>query len=126
MKIFGSAHSSIKELSERVKQLAKNLVSPFYRAKSEKYWNFYKEFCKKFDLDVGNPLEEGKEDFRKSLAITQVLRARKKISVSAIGSVVKRFAEHVGMNDKFTAYSLQIRGATVAMTTGLESLKKWK
>ncbi|CAG8812995.1 26915_t:CDS:1, partial [Racocetra persica] len=110
MKIFGHPYSSIKELSERAKQLAKNAMSPFYKAKSEKYWDLYKKFCKKFGLDIKNPLEEGilafimwldvtglgpqtsrvlqvvvnnlcferKGDFRKSLAVTQVLRAIKK------------------------------------------------
>ncbi|CAG8835156.1 33617_t:CDS:1, partial [Racocetra persica] len=110
MEIFGHPYSSIKELSEKAKQLAKNVVSPFYKAKSEKYWYLYEKFCKKFGLDMKNPLEEGilafimwldvtglelqtprvlqvvvnnlrfegKEDFRKSLAITQVLRAIKK------------------------------------------------
>ncbi|CAG8539477.1 8283_t:CDS:10, partial [Cetraspora pellucida] len=229
-------------------QLCLPSLTPGTEAKSEKYWNLYKEFCKKFDLDVENPLEEGKEGFKKSLAIAQVLRTirkefskdktpdwpcdllliialkhyvdilspkadalihkrnvalvalglrtmqrpgklgnltlkdikwqdnrtlwvqicksktnqfkngryipvknigskyytvrlleqyleiqskmtakpplflskqRKKISVLAIGSVVKRFAEHAGLNGKFTAHLLQIGGAMAAMTASI-------
>lgn len=280
VEIFGRPYLSIKELSERAKQLAKNAVSPFYKVKAEKYWDLYEKFCKKFGLDMENPLEEGilafimwldvmglgsqtprvlqvvvnnlrfegKGDFRKSLAVTQVLRAikkeasknktpdwprdplpiialryyvdvpphradvsmykrdialvalglrtmrrpgelgsltledikwdndgtlwvricksktdqfkngrfipventgskycpvkllkqyleirpkttmeaplflskqGKKVSVSAVGSIVKRFAEHAGLNGRFTAHSLRIGGATAAMTAGM-------
>ncbi|CAG8846241.1 26088_t:CDS:2, partial [Racocetra persica] len=75
------------ELSQMAKKLARDSVSPFYKARSDRYWGLYKEFCKRFDLDVENPREEvvvnslhfeGKEDFRKNLAVTQVLRAIKK------------------------------------------------
>ncbi|CAG8782072.1 775_t:CDS:1, partial [Racocetra fulgida] len=103
VEISGHPYSSIKELSERAKQLARNALSLFYKAKSEKFWDLYKKFCKKFCLNMENPLEEGilvfimwlditglgsqtprvlqvvvnnlcfegKEDFRKLLAIKQ-------------------------------------------------------
>ncbi|CAG8667223.1 875_t:CDS:2, partial [Gigaspora rosea] len=98
------------DLSRKAKALAKEAVSPFYRAKSEKYWALYEKFCKRFELDADNPQEEGvlafimwldiiglvsqtlqvlqvvinnlrfkgREDFKKSLAVMQVLRAVRK------------------------------------------------
>ncbi|CAG8818167.1 22704_t:CDS:2, partial [Racocetra persica] len=44
-----------------------------------------------------------------------VSRQGKKVSVSAVGSIVKWFAEHVGLNGRFTAHLLRIGGATAAM-----------
>ncbi|CAG8725424.1 20903_t:CDS:2, partial [Racocetra persica] len=108
--VFGGAHPSIKELLQLAKKLARDSVSPFYKARSDRYWGLYKKFCKRFDLDVESPREEGilafiiwldmmglapqtpriiqvvvnslrfeaKENFRKNLAVTQVLRAIKK------------------------------------------------
>ncbi|CAG8842297.1 10962_t:CDS:1, partial [Racocetra persica] len=110
VEVFSSPYSPIEELSQKARALAKNSVSPFYKAQSEKYWGLYKEFCKGFEVNEKEPSEdgilafimwldisglasqtsrimqavtnnlrfEGKEDFRKSLAITQVLRAVKK------------------------------------------------
>ncbi|CAG8455327.1 6557_t:CDS:2 [Racocetra fulgida] len=37
MKIFGYTYSSVEKLSEEARILAKNLVSPFYRARLDKY-----------------------------------------------------------------------------------------
>ncbi|CAG8841884.1 27510_t:CDS:2, partial [Racocetra persica] len=48
-----------------------------------------------------------------------VSRQGKKISVSAVGLIVKQFAEHAGLNGRFTAHSLRIGGATAAMATGI-------
>ncbi|CAG8648128.1 6241_t:CDS:2, partial [Gigaspora rosea] len=99
----GAGCNNKKELSRKARAMAKNAVSPFYKAKSEKYWSLYKEFCKRFEINEEEPSEdgllafivwldisgmasqtsqiiqvvvnnlwfEGKEDFRKSLAVTQ-------------------------------------------------------
>ncbi|CAG8850766.1 15646_t:CDS:1, partial [Racocetra persica] len=40
------------------KTISKKCGVPFYKAKSEKYWDLYEKFCKKFGLDMKNPLEE--------------------------------------------------------------------
>ncbi|CAG8794050.1 21813_t:CDS:10, partial [Gigaspora margarita] len=244
--ILGGAHLAVKELSQKAKVLAKEAVSPFYKAKAEKYWTLYEKFCERFELDVDNPREngilafimwldvigltsqilrvlqvvinnlrfEGKKNFRKLLGVAQVLKAikkevsksktpdwprdplpvaalrhymdvppsvasgsmhrrdvalvalglrtmrrlgelgeltmkddndgilllkqyleiqpatslevplflsrqGKKVSVVAIGSVVKQFAEHAGLNSKFTAHSLKIGESTTAMMAGI-------
>ncbi|CAG8531570.1 12114_t:CDS:2, partial [Racocetra persica] len=110
VKILGGAHLAVRSLSQRARELAKDSVSPFYKARTEKYWALYNKFCKRFSINVANPQEdsilafimwldiigissqtsqilqtvisnlhfEGKKDFRKSLAVTKVLRAIKK------------------------------------------------
>ncbi|CAG8751042.1 16911_t:CDS:2, partial [Gigaspora rosea] len=44
---------------EKANALAKKAVSPFYKAKAEKYWALYEKVCKKFELDVENLQEDG-------------------------------------------------------------------
>ncbi|CAG8658298.1 36850_t:CDS:2, partial [Racocetra persica] len=105
------------------KEASKRLGVPFYKARSDRYWGLYKKFCKRFDLDVKNPHEEEQylkirpeKDGESPLFVS---RQGKKVSVSAVGSIVKRFAEHVGLNGRFTAHSLRIGGATAAMAAGI-------
>lgn len=47
----------------------------------------------------------------------------KKVSVLAIGSIVKRFAEYAGLEGRFTAHSLRIGGATAAMAAGISLIQ---
>ncbi|CAG8452910.1 20277_t:CDS:2 [Cetraspora pellucida] len=68
VKMSGHPHPFIKKLSKKKKKLVKDLVFPFYKAKADKYWSFYTTFCKKLR----------KKDFRKSLVVTQVIKAIKK------------------------------------------------
>ncbi|CAG8478276.1 12243_t:CDS:2 [Cetraspora pellucida] len=58
IEIFSSAYLSIKELLEKAKIITESSVSPFYKSRLEKYWNVYKNFCKRFDLDPENTQED--------------------------------------------------------------------
>ena len=41
------------------------------------------------------------------------------LTVSAMTSIVKRFAEHAGLNERYMAHSIRIGGATAAMKGGM-------
>ncbi|CAG8634180.1 9235_t:CDS:2, partial [Racocetra fulgida] len=58
MEVLGGAHLAMKELARKAKVLAKESVSPFYKATSEKYWRIYEKFCKRFHVDVEDPQED--------------------------------------------------------------------
>ncbi|CAG8485033.1 7413_t:CDS:2 [Cetraspora pellucida] len=121
VEVCSSPHSSIRELSQKARILAKNSLSPFYRARSDKYCDLYNDFCKKFEVDPDNPMEDGILAFIMWLDVAgymsqaaHVLQAvtllkqyleipsktntsapiflskqGKKVSISAIGSIVK-------------------------------------